>query len=170
MLWHIDCLVRLGQEGEVRKLVASVNHEDFDGTLSAKLQLARALVAFGQHERALRFAYRLFLTNRDTPEAWMALMAVVFGLPRDGDPDLLREVADDEAVIEIKTDRGEALRYSVEVDEELRRYTTDAIDVIHPVATAVRGLKPVTPLSFRMAGARRSSQSRTSIWTRSTPR
>lgn len=142
LLWHIDCLVRLGQEEEVRKLLASVNHEDLNGSLSAKLRLARALVAFGLYERALSFAYQLFLTNRDTSEVWMTLVSVVFGLPSNGGPDLLRESADDQAVIEIRTNRGEIRRYSVESDEKLRRYTTDAIDVVHPVALAVRGLRP----------------------------
>jgi tetratricopeptide (TPR) repeat protein len=141
LLWHLDCLLRLGQEDEVRKIVAALNDEEFEGELRANMRLARAFGAFGQPERALRIAYRLFLLKRDTAEAWMTLMAVVLGLANEGGPDLLRREVDDEAVIEVKTDRGEVLHYSLESDEQLRRYTTDAIDVSHPVAAAARGRK-----------------------------
>lgn len=139
LLWYVDCLIRLGCEPEIKALLASVDDDQLEGPLDAKIRLARALVTFGEYDRALRCAYHVFLANRDTPQAWMGLIAVVLGLPAGDRPDLLREFADEEAVVEIES--REKLRYSIEADEKLRHYTLDAIDVTHPIAMAVRGLR-----------------------------
>jgi cellulose synthase operon protein C len=140
-LWDIDCLLRLGLKDDVRKLVTKGDLEDLEGSLKEKLRLARALAAFGQEQRALRLAYRLFQTNKDRPEVWMALMSVVLALPDKDELNLARDVADEESIVEVKTGRGELLRYAIETEKQLRDVTADAIDEAHPVAKAVRGLK-----------------------------
>jgi tetratricopeptide (TPR) repeat protein len=141
-LWYVDCLLRLDKLDAIRALTQSIAEYELDGALKEKVRLARVLVTFGQEIRALKLAYKLFMNNRDAPDAWMGLTAVVFGLPRGDVPDLLSDSIDDDSVFEIETSRHGVLSYAIETDEELRHLRTDAIGIDHPYAISLRGHKP----------------------------
>lgn len=143
LLWHIDCLMRLGEADEIATILKAINDDDFEGTLKACIRLARLFAHVDESERALRLAYRLFLTNRDTPDAWMGLTSVVYTLPDSKErPDLLRTTIDDESVVQFKKGSGGEGRYAIERAPELRHYDSDAIDAVHPIALLLQGLKP----------------------------
>jgi tetratricopeptide (TPR) repeat protein len=76
-LLKIEILVRQNRPAEIlSELDKPVENLRFVRP-QGHFRIARLLGHFGYYERAAALAYRLFLENRDSSEAWMALMALV---------------------------------------------------------------------------------------------
>ena len=141
-LWHIDCLLRLGQTDRVRRLLAQCKEDDFVGRIEERARLASALSHFGQPERALRFGYREFARNRNSSAAWMGFMSVMLGGGKSDDMNLLSAVITPDHAFTVKFPDGSERRYLIESDEDVRRIEADAYPPDHDIAKLVLGRKP----------------------------
>jgi hypothetical protein len=141
-LWHIDSLLRAGQEAKIRKLLQTPIEDTLQGTVELRSRLARLLMSFGQPERALKLAYRGFVLNRETPAAWMGLMSVVLAGENLEGLDLLSEVIAQDHGFEVQFKDGSKRHYLMESDEAVRNVEHEALPPDHAIAKAVQNLKP----------------------------
>lgn len=141
-LWHVECLLRLGQTERVRSLVAQCKEDGFVGRIEERARLASALSRFGQRERALRFGYREFARNRSSSAAWMGFMSVMFDGGESDDVTLLSEVISPDHAFSVKFPDGSERRFLIETDEEVRKIESDAYPPDHNIAKLVQGRTP----------------------------
>ena len=151
-LWHVDCLLRQGQQESIRKLLQEPIENTLEGTVSQKSRLARAFAAFGQPERALKLAYQNFVLNRNDPAAWMGLMSVALSGEDLEELDLRSEVIGLNYSFEVKLGDGSKRQYIIEVDEAVRNVEHDAIPPDHIIAQAVQTLKPGDEFAWPLYG------------------
>jgi len=149
LLWHIDALHRLDDQKTLRRLLQPAVEHTATGTFAEQTRLVTALNTYAQPERALKFAYELLCRNRDEPRAWMCFMGAMAagGKPGGKDP-LLSETVTDAHVVTVSDPENGIITYRIEADETLRRYDPQAISPTHPIAVAVRGLKPGDAFSW----------------------
>jgi cellulose synthase operon protein C len=148
LLWHIDALIRIQAEDRVKTILQAPVETTADGSLADKRKLVAALATYGQLDRARAFAYRLFALNRDDPGAWMSFMGTMLtGDMPEKDPILDPVIGPDHAV-ELRLETGEARRYVIESDQDVRRVTQDAIAGDHEIARLVQGLKPADTFTW----------------------
>lgn len=126
-------------EAEVREpleTMASKRLEDFT-------EVVALFVHFDLVERAATLAYRLFLENRDNPNAWMTLVKVVLGEGQKAERDdalwTARAVGPDMAV-DIKYEDGEERFFVIEPDPSVRKLDGDAWEPHHSLIRSLTGL------------------------------
>lgn len=141
-LWHIDCLLRLGQEDRVRQLIATCNEDDFEGNIEHRARLVSALSQFGQAERALRFGYRLLCLNRTNPAAWMGFMSLMFDGSSTESMNLTSAVITEEHMFVLESPDGSRRRYLIENDEELCKIDAEAYPPGHDLIKLAIGRQP----------------------------
>jgi len=143
-LLKIEILVRQDRSAE---LLAELDQpvEDLDWTrLEDQFRVASLLGHFGYIERAIAFAYRLFLAHRDTSQAWMTLLSLALN-DSIGDPDgPLRwdaPVVAEDVAVDIRYDDGEDAFFVIEPDAALRKLDQDeSWEPEHPLAKSLMGL------------------------------
>ena len=148
-LLKIEILVRQDRSAE---LLAELDKpvEDLDWTrLEDQFRVASLLGHFGYIERAIAFAYRLFLAHRDTSQAWMTLSTLVLndGIGESDGP--LRwdaPVVAEDVAVDIRYDDGEDVFFVIEPDATLRRLDQDeSWEPEHPLAQSLMGLSAGAP-------------------------
>ena len=140
--WHLQALLRKGNEERVRELLSLPVEDRLKGSIGERARLARALTAFGYTERALRLSYRDFAANRGVPAAWMSFMSVMLLADKSEDMNLLSPVITGEHAFEVRFADGSERRYLIETDEVVRATAPDALPPEHRIAQAVLGRKP----------------------------
>lgn len=110
--------------------------------IEERARLVGYLANFGQLDRAIALAYRLYLENRDAHRAWLTLSGVVIEQGRSLEDKRwdVAEVGDDVAV-DVEFDNGEKLFLVVEADPQLRKIDQDAFPIDHPTVLKMKGLK-----------------------------
>ena len=100
------------------------------------------LANFGQLDRAIALAYRLYLANRDASRAWLTLSGVVVEQGRSLDDGRwnVDEVGEN-AAVDVDFENGEKLFLVVEPDAELRKIDQDAYPPDHATVLRINGLK-----------------------------
>jgi len=111
--------------------------------LSDRLRVASLLGHFGQMGRAVAYAYRLFLENREISEAWLCFHGLILTagakLPNSDeswDPKIVCE----NAAVDIEYEDGEKQFVIVEPDAMLRRLDEDSWEPDHPLIRQIMGL------------------------------
>jgi len=107
-----------------------------------RFRVAGLLGHLGYVERAVSFAYRLFLEHRDNSQAWMTLSILVLeqgrgpaDTPRTWDTPL---VAPDVAV-DLRYDDGQEVFFVVETDSTLRQLDEESWEPEHPLVQSLLG-------------------------------
>lgn len=109
--------------------------------LKDRFRVASLLGHFGYIERAAKFAYRLFLANRDKSQAWMTLSALVLEEGRGKEQSTwLSPVAAPNVAVDLQYDDGEKVFVVIEPDAELRRLDNESWEPDHPLVRALAGL------------------------------
>ncbi|MBM7482342.1 tetratricopeptide (TPR) repeat protein [Bradyrhizobium sp. USDA 3686] len=111
--------------------------------LSDKFRIASLLGHFGHTERAVAYAYKLFLENREVSQAWLCFHGLVL---QEGtklgevkgawDVDVVGE----NTGVDIEYESGEKQFIVVEPDGALRRLDEDSWEPDHPLVQAITGL------------------------------
>lgn len=111
--------------------------------LSDKFRVASLLGHFGHMDRAVAYAYRLFLENREISHAWLTFHGLVLqeGMKLDTvespwDP----KVVGDDTAVDLEYDDGEKQFVIIEPDGTLRRLDEDSWEPDHPLIQQIRGL------------------------------
>jgi len=140
-LLKIDILARSDRTTdlliEIEKPLETLNWPKFED----RAKLASYLAIFGQVDRAIALAYKLYLGNRDVPRAWLTLSGIVLDQGRsleDRRWEMLA-VASDSAV-DLAFDDGEKAFLVVEPDSSLRQIDQDALPPEHPLVQHLIGL------------------------------
>jgi cellulose synthase operon protein C len=136
-LWYVDVLVRLNKITDLDQLISQPVENRLSGTVVQKSRLASVLSHFGQPERALAFAYRLFAFNQDVPAVWMAFMSAMLIAGKSDRLDLLSQTVAADFVVDVEDPDRAAKRYLIETDDEVRRVLPDAYPPTHEVPTAM---------------------------------
>lgn len=140
--WHLQALLRQGDEARVRKLLSEPVEERLKGSIGERARLARALSAFGFVERALKLSYRDFAANRGVPAAWMSFMSVMLLAGKSEDMGLLSPVITGDHAFAVRFPDGIERRYLIETEEAVRHVEPDALPPDHQIAQAVLGKQP----------------------------
>lgn len=111
--------------------------------LSDRLRVASLLGHFGQMGRAVAYAYRLFLENREISQAWLCFHGLVLregtklaNFDESWDPKTVCE----NAAIDVEYEDGEKQFVIVEPDAMLRRLDEDSWEPDHPLIRQIMGL------------------------------
>jgi Flp pilus assembly protein TadD len=111
--------------------------------LQDRFRIAGLLGHLGYAERAVSFAYRLFLENRDTPQAWMTLSILVLEQGRgaaDGPRAWDAPVVAPDVAVDLRYDDGQEVFFVVEADATLRQLDEDSWEPDHSLARSLLGL------------------------------
>jgi cellulose synthase operon protein C len=142
-LLKIEILLRSDQIDELLpELERPIERLAFN-RLSDKFRIASLLGHFGHMDRAIAYAYRLFLENREISQAWLCFYGLVLkeGPNRassDGawDPKVVCE----NAAVDIEYEDGEKQLLIIEPDGILRRLDEDSWEPEHPLVRRINGL------------------------------
>jgi Flp pilus assembly protein TadD len=111
--------------------------------LSDKFRVASLLGHFGHMDRAVAYAYRLFLENKEISQSWLCFSGLVMreGMKlktseRSWDPKVVCE----NAAVDIEYEDGEKLFIIIEPDGLFRRLDADSWEPDHPLAQQIMGL------------------------------
>jgi tetratricopeptide (TPR) repeat protein len=111
--------------------------------LSDKFRVASLLGHFGHMDRAVAYAYRLFLENREISQAWLCFHGLVLqeGMnletsERSWDPKVVCE----NSAVDIDYEDGEKQFIVIEPDGLLRRLDGDSWEPDHPLVRQITGL------------------------------
>ncbi|USU05567.1 hypothetical protein NF699_02370 [Sphingomonadaceae bacterium OTU29LAMAA1] len=144
ILMRIETLLRLGRSKAVLEtLETPIENLPWAGG-SDPYRVARLLHHFGHHDRAARFAYRLFLQQRDRPRAWMTLTSMTI---REGPQDAGRpgnwfpDAVGTDVAIDIEYADASIAFFVVEPDKELRALDPESWEPEHPLVEAAWGLR-----------------------------
>ncbi len=141
ILMRIETLLRLGRSKAVLEtLETPIEDLPWSGG-SDPYRVARLLHHFGYHDRAARFAYRLFLQQRDRPRAWMTLTSMTIregpGRPDNWFPDAVGT----DVAIDIEYADGSTAFLVVEPHKELRALDPQSWEPEHPLVKGAWGLR-----------------------------
>ena len=144
ILMRIETLLRLGRSKAVLEtLETPIEDLPWAGGRDP-YRVARLLHHFGHHDRAARFAYRLFLQQRDRPRAWMTLTSMTI---REGSQDTGRpanwfpNAVGTDVAIDIEYADGSTAFLVVEPDKELRALDHASWEPEHPLVKVAWGLR-----------------------------
>lgn len=142
-LLKVEILLRSDQvDGVVKELARPIEKLAFT-RLTDKFRVASLLGHFVPIERAVAYAYRLFLENREISQAWLCFNGLVLqeGVNRGESQGLwdLTVVCND-AAVDIEYEDGEKQFVIVEADGRLRRLDDDSWESDHPLVKAITGL------------------------------
>ncbi|MGI4768355.1 MAG: hypothetical protein ACRYGP_25215, partial [Janthinobacterium lividum] len=143
ILMRIEVLLRLGRSKQILEALDQPIEDLPWGSGDQPFRVVGLLGHFGLHERAARFAYRLFLERRDKPRAWMALSSISI---RNGNQ--LRGVemgwsptaVGADVAIDVRYDDGEQSFFIVEDDPGLRSLDPESWESDHALIRSIRGL------------------------------
>lgn len=140
----IEILIRQDRATEVRaELDKPVEALDWTRTEEA-CRIASLLAHFGYIERAVAFAYRLFLGHRDEAPAWMALLSILLS-PRQVAEDSAErwrvETVAPDAAVDLLYDDGMKSFFIVEPDAGLRQLDQDSWEPGHRLVKSLTGLR-----------------------------
>jgi hypothetical protein len=110
--------------------------------LSDKLRVASLLGHFGQMGRAVAYAYRLLLENREVSQAWLCFQGLVLSEGTklaSSDESWEPNVVGENAAVDIEYDDGEKQFVIVEPDVTLRRLDEDSWEPDHPLIREIMG-------------------------------
>ncbi len=143
-LLRVEILMRQDLAAELfSDLGRPIEHLRFERA-EDRFRVATLLGHFGFVERAVAFAYRLFLQHRDLSRAWMTLAMIVLEEGwREGDAPPrwgMVEVGPHAAVDLVYADDSTAF-FVVEPDAELRRLDPEAWEPDHRLVQAAAGLR-----------------------------
>lgn len=143
VLLRIEALLRLDRSRQVLEAIDEpIEDLPWKGS-SDPFRVANLLSHFGHHDRAARYAYKLFLVHRDKPRAWMTLSSMTI---REGQEPGVRpdawspEVVAPEVAVDFEYDDGGTAFFIVEPDSRLRSMDSDSWEPEHPLVRAVMGL------------------------------
>jgi cellulose synthase operon protein C len=112
--------------------------------LRDKFRLASLLGHFGHMDRAVAYAYRLFLENREISQAWLCFEGLILlermnhhNHERSWDP----KVVGDDAAVDIDYEDGTKQFIIVEPDGMLRRLDSDSWEPKHLLVQTIAGLE-----------------------------
>lgn len=140
--WRLQLRLRLEKEEDVRKGLAHPIENEMTGNLTDWTRLALALATYGYIERALKLSYRLLVTNREIPTAWMSFMSVMLIAGKSDNKELLTFVISEEHMFEVKFTDGTLRRFIVENDPEVLKVEPYAISPDHEIAKIALGHTP----------------------------
>jgi hypothetical protein len=110
--------------------------------LQDRFRIAALLGHLGYVERAVSFAYRLFLEHRDNSQAWMTLSILVLEQGR-GAVDAPRawdvQVVAPNVAVDIRYDDGQEVFFVVEPDASLRQLDEESWEPEHPLVQTLLG-------------------------------
>jgi tetratricopeptide (TPR) repeat protein len=141
-LLKIEILIRSNDtEGLLKELERPIEQLPFS-RLRDKLRIASLLGYFGQMERAVAYAYRLFLENRQASQAWLCFQGLILRggtnlTPSDRAWDI--EAVEANAAVDIEYDDGEKQFVIVEPDATLRGLDEDSWEPDHPLIREIMG-------------------------------
>jgi hypothetical protein len=119
--------------------------------LQDRFRVAALLGHLGYAERAVSFAYRLFLEHRDNSQAWMTLSILVLEQGR-GAVDAPRAwdvpVVSPNVAVDLRYDDGQEVFFVVEPDASLRQLDEESWEPEHPLVQTLLG----SPNGARFAG------------------
>jgi tetratricopeptide (TPR) repeat protein len=111
--------------------------------LSDKFRIASLLGHFGHMDRAVAYAYKLFLENREISQAWLCFHGLVLkegtnlgNSDNSWDPKVVCE----NAAVDIEYEDGEKQFVIIEPDGMLRRLDEDSWEPDHPLVQRINGL------------------------------
>ncbi|MCJ2189275.1 PIN domain-containing protein [Novosphingobium beihaiensis] len=108
--------------------------------LEDQIRLSGLLAHFGQLDRGIRLAYKLFLSHRDTARAWLSLSSIVLDQGRNlQDKRWDMPAVANHAAIDMTYDDGESRLIIIEPDPELRKLDPDAYEPQHPLVQRLMG-------------------------------
>jgi hypothetical protein len=142
-LLKVEILLRSDQvDGVVKELERPIEKLAFT-RLTDKFRVASLLGHFVPIERAVAYAYRLFLENREISQAWLCFHGLVLqegvNLSESLGPwDIV--VIGNDAAVDIEYDDGEKQFVIVEADGRLRRLDDESWEPDHPLVKAITGL------------------------------
>ncbi|WP_301592246.1 PIN domain-containing protein [Sabulicella glaciei] len=141
----LEILLRRGRIADLRTELGKPIEKTRGLDLNRQLRVAALLSHFGFQDRGVAFAYRLFLANRDAPDAWMALMSLVLleGRERgDGDHGSRWQpaAASVDCAVDLREDGGGRRLVVIEADPTLRALDAEALEPEHPLARGLVGL------------------------------
>lgn len=142
-LLKVEILLRSDQvESVVKELERPIEKLAFT-RLTDKFRVASLLGHFVPIERAVAYAYRLFLENREISQAWLCFHGLVLqegvNLGESHGPWDLTVVGND-AAVDIEYGDGEKQFVIVEADGRLRRLDDESWEPDHPLVKAIAGL------------------------------
>jgi cellulose synthase operon protein C len=111
--------------------------------LTDKFRVASLLGHFGHMDRAVAYAYRLFLENREISQAWLCFHGLVLKEGTnlaDSDVSWDPKVVCDNAAVDIEYESGEKQFVIIEPDGKLRRLDDDSWEPDHPLVRQIMGL------------------------------
>jgi hypothetical protein len=142
-LLKIELLVRSDDIGELLpELERPIERLAFN-RLNDKFRVASLLGHFGFMDRAVAYAYRLFLENKEISQSWLCFSGLVF---REGmNPETSERSWDLKAVceyaaVDIDYADGEKLYIIIEPDSLLRRLDAESWEPDHPLVRQMTGL------------------------------
>lgn len=143
ILMRLEILLRLNRTREIlAALDAPIESLGWKGEQDP-YRVAALLAHFGFHDRAAKFAYRLFLERRDKPRAWMTLsgMTIREGQERRGNgSDWAANTVAEDVAVDVEFEDGSTSFFIVEADPELRKLDPDSWEPEHILVKAVQGL------------------------------
>lgn len=143
ILMRIETLLRLGRSKQVLEtLDEPIEDLEWMGGRDP-FRVADLLSHFGHHERAARYAYRLFLQHRDRPRAWMTLssMTIREGQDRSDRPsEWSPVVVANDVAVDVEYDDGGKLFFIVEPDQKLRTMDQESWEPDHSLVKVILGL------------------------------
>jgi tetratricopeptide (TPR) repeat protein len=111
--------------------------------LTDKFRVAALLGHFAPIERAVAYAYKLFLENREVSQAWLCFHGLVLeegiNLGTTEGPWDIKAVGDN-AAVDIEYEDGEKQFVIVEGDPTLRSLDDDSLEPDHPLIKLITGL------------------------------
>lgn len=121
---------------ELEKPLEALAWRDPENALRAAFLLGQ----FGYRQRAISFAYRLFLEHRDLPRAWMTFSTLALEEGRsDQDSGRNAPTVGTDMAVDLRFDDGSSVFFVVEPDRLLRKYDEAAWEPEHPLARAAMG-------------------------------
>lgn len=113
------------------------------GRLQDRFRVASLLGYFGYRDRAAAYAYRLFLENRDEPQAWITLSNLVLGTSTVSGVEMpvwTADVVAEGMAVDVAYDDGGTSFFVIEPNRRLRGVDQESWEPDHPLATVLAGL------------------------------
>jgi Flp pilus assembly protein TadD len=141
-LLKIEILIRSNEIDELLpELERPIERLAFN-RLSDKLRVASLLGHFGEMGRAVAYAYRLLLENKEVSQAWLCFQGLVLSEGTklaDSDEPWDPKVVCENAAVDIEYDDGKKQFVIVEPDAALRRLDADSWEPDHPLIRKIMG-------------------------------
>jgi hypothetical protein len=138
---YVQALLRSDQRHRISRFVRGLNDHDLKGSIEQFSNHVKLLVFCGELTRARNLAYEKYVENRNSPDTWMALSASVlaFGRPVGVSDEFPDDLSGVDFSFDIRRESGKVQKFTIESNDRLRQYNTDAIPPNHQIAECLRG-------------------------------